>query len=148
MIYRVRKNKYTRISYRIVGMIFILVALLQLWAVTRMQSGARMFLVMLSIIILGYGGYLIKMSFRRQAYDITYEFEEAGIRLNFRKGSEEVPYAAVQDVQILAPDPDLPYRIVKIKIHGENYILSFPDNVELSEKIFQYVYSRSENLEA
>ncbi len=147
MVYRVRKNKFTRISYRIVGVFFILVALLQVWAVTKMESGAKLFLIMLSVVIAWYGGYLFKMSFRRQAYDIIYEFEEAGIRLNFRKGSEEVPYAAVQDVQIIAPDPDLPYRIVKIKIHDENYVLSFPDNIQLSEKIFQYVYSRLENPE-
>lgn len=142
MRYHVRKNKMTRISYRMVGILFILVAFAEIIAITRMVSGGRILLGMMALFLILYGGYLFKMSFRRQAYDMIYEFQEAGMILHFHNGEEKVPYAEIEDIGIIAPDPALPYRIVRIKIKGTQYVLPFSDNIELSEKIFQYVYSR------
>ena len=142
MRYHVTKNKLTRISYRTVGVLFALVAVAQLIAVTRMHSGGRFVLAAMAVFLIIYGGYLFKMSFRRQAYDMVYEFEEAGMTLHFHNGEEKVPYSEIEDIEIMAPDLDLAYRIIRIKIHGVQYVLPFPDNIELSEKIFQYVYAR------
>ena len=144
MKYCVKKNKMTRISYRIVGVLFIAVAGAQIFAVLHMTSGGRLLLAVMALFLIWYGGYLFKMSFRRQAYDVTYVFEETGITICHHRGEEKVPYANVEDVQILAPDPDLPYRIIRLKIGKEQYVLSFPNNIELSEKIFQYVSARTD----
>ena len=142
MRYHVKKNKMTRISYRMVGILFILVAVAQIFAVMHMQKGSRVLLGMMAVFLIFYGGYLFKMSFRRQAYDMVYEFEEAGMVLHFHNGEEKVPYAEIEDIEIMAPDPNLPYRIIRIKIKGIHYVLPFADNIELCEKIFQYVYAR------
>lgn len=142
MRYHVRKNKMTRISYRMVGILFVLVAFAEIFAILHMTSGGRIVLGLMALFLICYGCYLFKMSFRRQAYDMVYEFEEAGMILHFKGGQERVPYGEIEDIEIMAPDPDLTYRIVRIKIKGTQYVLPFPDNIELSEQIFQYVYSR------
>lgn len=142
MRYHVKKNKMTRISYRMVGVLFLLVAFAEIFAIFHMQRGGRILLGMMSVFLIFYGGYLFKMSFRRQAYDMIYEFEEAGMTLHFHNGEEKVPYSGIEDIEIMAPDPNLPYRIVRIKIRGIQYVLPFPDNIELAEKVFQYVYAR------
>ncbi len=146
MEYHVKKNKLTRISYRTVGIMFILVAIAALIAADHMTSGGRVFMILFALVLIWYGAYLFKMSFRRQAYDITFKFEEAGITIYHHRGEEQVPYAGVEDVQIIAPDPDLSYRIVRIKIGKIQYVLPFPNDIELSERVFQYVYSRLENV--
>lgn len=147
MRYHMKKNKMTRISYRMVGVLFVAVAAAEIITIPYMKSGGRAALGLMAVFLIWYGGYLFKMSFRRQAYDIVYEFEEAGITIHHHRGDEQVPYARVEDVQIMAPDPDLPYRIVRIKIGKIQYVLSFSNDIELSERIFQYVYSRLENPE-
>lgn len=142
MRYHVKKNKMTRISYRMVGILFILVAFAEIFVITHTETGGRILLAMMAAFLILYGGYLFKMSFRRQAYDMVYEFEEAGMLLHFHNGEERVPYGEIEDIEIMAPDPELPYRIVRIKIKGVQYVLPFSDNIALSEKIFQYVYAR------
>ncbi len=142
MRYHVKKNKVTRISYRILGVLFILVAGACIFAVYHMTQGARLMLLFMALFLIAYGGYLFKMSFRRQAYDMIYEFEDAGLTLHFKGGQEKVPYGNIEDVEILAPDPDMTYRIVRIQIHGVQYVLPFPDNIALAEQIFTYVDSR------
>ena len=108
MRYHVKKNKMTRISYRMVGILFILVAVAQIFAVMHMQIGSRVLLGMMAVFLIFYGGYLFKMSFRRQAYDMVYEFEEAGMVLHFHNGEEKVPSSESADMEIISNDPNLP----------------------------------------
>ncbi|MBR6223201.1 MAG: hypothetical protein IKQ71_07170 [Lachnospiraceae bacterium] len=144
MRYKVKKKPATRIAYRLLGLMFILIALAEVWAVFHMISGGKVLLIMMAVFLIIYGGYLIKMSFRRQAYDITYVFEEPGMRIIHRRGVERLPYSEVEDVEIIAPNPDMEYRILKLKIKNIVYVIPFSHSVELAESIFQYIYDRVE----
>lgn len=142
MEYTVHKNKATRISYRITGIVFLLLAITAIvFAFIRVGS-LRVLVAIFSSIGMFYGIYLVKMSFRKQAYDITYQFSEEGILLKYHKGEETLTYDRIIDVSLIEPDPDIAYSIVQIKTEKEQLVLHFVDKDTYANKIFEYLNCR------
>lgn len=144
MEYTVKKNKTTRIAYRTMGGVFIVIAFLALGFVCLSDVRYKVLVAAFAAVLLSYGCYLWKMSFRKQAYDITYRFEDAGMIVCHRKGEDKISYSDVLDVQVIVPDPSLAYRIMQIKVKGMQYVLYFNGNVKKCTEIYEYLDKRVE----
>ena len=138
----VRKNKGTRIAYRMLGVLFSLAGIGAVIAAFLIQRGIRVLLGLFGLIALYYGYYLVKMSFRKQAYDITYQFLEEGIRIILHKGEVMLPYDEVLDVKIVIPDPDILYQVVQIKTKTEQYVLNFSGDEQRAKAVYEFVNRR------
>ena len=69
---KVVKRKSTRIAYRVVGIIFVLAGIAVVW--WAMGGHYRMIKAAIAIAAMAYGFYVVKASFRKSAYDMTYLF--------------------------------------------------------------------------
>lgn len=138
----VRKNKGTRIAYRMLGVLFSLAGIGAFIAAFLIQRGIRVLLGLFGLIALYYGYYLVKMSFRKQAYDITYQFLEEGIRIMLHNGEVMLPYDEVLDVKLVIPDPDILYQVVQIKTKTEQYVLNFSGDEQRAKAVYEFVNRR------
>jgi disulfide bond formation protein DsbB len=139
--YTVKKSKTTRIGYRILGGVFLVLGILGFALVWRL-SMMRFFVIAVALVSAFYGIYLIRASLRLQAYDITYEFTEEHIKLQLHNGEKLVPYDEVADVQWIEPTPDLDYILVQITVGKQKFVLHFSNKRAYAEKVFAYLLER------
>lgn len=141
LAYTVKKSKAGRLSYRITGIVFLLLGIagvVLVWKVPRMQ-----FLVIaVALMAAFYGVYLIKASVRQQAYDITYEFTEEHIKLKLHNGERLLPYGEVTGIQWIEPSPDIDYFMIQIRSGNKQYVLHFDHNRHYGEQIYKYLAER------
>ena len=85
--YTVNKRRANRLAYRFLGLIFLLVATLQVF--TMIHGYAKhMVLTSLFVTFVGaYGIYLVVMSFRKQAFSATYIFDDTGFTIEHKYGT-------------------------------------------------------------
>ena len=145
--YTVKKSKSARIGYRILGIIFLGLGVLGI-ILTAKMTAMRFLVIGVALMAAFYGIYLLKSSFRLQAYDISYEFTEEHIKLITHKGEQLIPYDQVEDVQWVEPTPDLDYILLQIKIGKKQYVLHFSNKRQYAEKVFAYLLERVPNKQA
>ncbi|MBQ9610419.1 MAG: hypothetical protein IJV15_13390 [Lachnospiraceae bacterium] len=140
--YTVQKRKANRISYRIVGIVFFIVAFLQF--ITLLHGYVNHF--MLTAVFAGalgfYSLYLILMSFRKQAYDISYKFSDEGMLVIHKYGETLYSYDEIEFITMVIPDESLIYYMLNIKAGKEIYAIPFTNKREYCEKIYEFVNSR------
>lgn len=141
MEYTVKKSKAGRIGYRIIGVVFLLLGILGLALIFRIPS-MRFLVVAVAAVSAFYGIYLLRASFRQQAYDITYEFTEEYIKLHLHKGDRILPYDAVKGIQWVEPNPDIDYVMLQIRLDKQQYVLHFSGKRPYAEKIYTYLLAR------
>lgn len=142
--YTVKKSKATRIGYRVLGGIFLLLGILGMILVWQLSS-MRFLVIAVAVVAAFYGVYLIRSSLRMQAYDITYEFTEEYIKLQLRNGEKLIPYDEVDNVQWVEPSPDVDYILIQIKVGRKQFVLHFSNKRSFAEKIFAYLLERVPN---
>lgn len=139
--YTVKKSKMTRIGYRVLGGIFLIIGMLGLILVWRL-SAMRFLVIAVALVAAFYGIYLIRASWRLQAYDITYEFTEEHIKLILHNGEKIVPYDEVAHLQWVEPTPDLDYVLIQIRVGKQQFVLHFSNKRAYAEKVFAYLMER------
>lgn len=144
--YTVKKSKSARIGYRVLGMIFLILGILGMVLVWRLPS-MKFLVIIVALMAAFYGVYLLRASFRLQAYDISYEFTEEHIKLNTHKGERLIPYDEVADVQWVEPTPDIDYILLQIKVGKQQFVLHFRSKRAYAEKVFAYLLERVPNLQ-
>ena len=87
---KVVKRKSTRIAYRVVGIIFVLAGIAVVW--WAMGGHYRMIKAAIAIAAMAYGFYVVKASFRKSAYDMTYLFGQDVVTIIQKRGSKVIPY--------------------------------------------------------
>ena len=110
---KVVKRKSTRIAYRVVGIIFV------------MGGHYRMIKAAIAIAAMAYGFYVVKASFRKSAYDMTYLFGQDVVTIIQKRGSKVIPYETITGYIMIEPDPELKYYIIKFDRGRESYIVPF-----------------------
>lgn len=141
LTYTVKKNKAGRISYRVVGLVFLLLGIAGVVLVWQISS-MRFLVIAVAMMSAFYGFYLIKASLRQQAYDITYEFTEEHIKLITHKKEQILPYDEVKGVQWIEPSPDVDYVMIQIEAGHQRYVLHFSNKRAYGEKIYIYLQNR------
>lgn len=139
--YTVKKSSTGRIGYRVLGAIFILLGGLGIGLVWKIPY-MKFLVIMVAAVSIFYGIYLLKASFRLQAYDITYNFTEEHIKLQLHNGEKIIPYDEVLDVQWIEPSMDIDYILIQIKIKKKQFVLHFSNKRSYAEKVYAYLLER------
>lgn len=140
--YDVQKRKANRISYRILGSVFMLIAALQIITLFKGLSKHPMLTMIFAVMLGAYGLYLFAMSFRRQAYDITYKFSEDGMLVKHRYGETMYTYDDIEFITMVIPDDSLIYYLLNIKAGKDIYTIPFTNKREFCEKLYDFVNER------
>ncbi len=140
--YKVPKRKTNRITYRISGSIFFLFALAQ-FIMVAMGYGKYKFLILLFALFLGsYGIYLISSSFRKQAFDIIYLFNDDGLKVTHHYGEIQYSFDDIEFVTMVIADTNMMFYILNVKTTKDIYTIPFTMKGELCEKIYEFVNAR------
>lgn len=133
----VKKRKATRVSYRMVGVFFLLggIALI-VWSALGNGLGLRFVKMAIGLAAAIYGLTLIKSSFRTSAFDSTYVFEDEQIRIKQEKKEILVPYTEVENVNLVIPDPDMPYYLLKLDSKKGSFVLPFMGKRDKCDAIY------------
>lgn len=140
--YTVPKRKHNRISYRVLGTIFFVVALMQFILVAK-GYGNHLMLTMIFALFLGfYGVYLIRSSFRKQAFDITYVFNSDGMLVKHHYGNTQYSFDDIDFVTMVIADANMMFYVLNVKTNTDVYSIPFTMKGELCEKIYEFVNAR------
>ncbi|MGN0152050.1 MAG: hypothetical protein ACI39Q_06220 [Wujia sp.] len=140
--YTVPKRKANRFAYRFLGGVFLVVALLQFFVLLRGLSNHRMLTAIFAMLLFFYGGYLFIMSFRKQAYDITYCFDENGMLVTHHYGQKQYSFDDIEFITMVIADENMIFYMLNIKALKDIYTIPFTLKKELCETIYEFVNSR------
>ena len=141
LTYTVKKSKAGRIGYRVLGLMFLGLGILGIVLSFKLAT-MKFVVLMVAMMSMFYGVYLLRASFRLQAYDISYEFTEEHIKLRLHDGERIVPYDEVDDIQWVEPSPDIDYILIQIKIGKQQFVLHFSNKRPYAEKVYAYLLER------
>lgn len=140
--YTVQKRKGNRVTYRVLGIVFTIVAALQIIILVNGYAKHPMLTGLFAFLLGAYGLYLIKMSFRKQAFDITYKFSEEGMLVTHHYGEKNYTFDDIEFVTMVIADQNLIFYILNIKAGKDIYTIPFTMKKELCETIYEFVHSR------
>ena len=140
--YAVPKRKGNRISYRVLGIIFLMVAVLQLIFQLKGYGEHHIITLFLLTALGAYGAYLIYFSLRKQAFDITYRFDESGMKVTHHYGETGYSFDDIAFITIVVADENQIFYILNIKAKKDVYTIPFTGKKELAETIYEFVNSR------
>ena len=141
MHYTVRKNKTTRITYRLAAGIIIVVPACEIWAFIMGYGRDKKLLFIICILLILYGLYLFLHTFRKTMYDITYNFEEEGLRIRHVRGETVYPYDKIDDVSLITPEDPNQYNIISIRTGKETFVIPFTLKKAQCDTVYEFLMS-------
>lgn len=140
--YTVPKRKANRYAYRFLGFVFVLISVLQFYILLRGLAKHLMLTAIFAMLLFVYGGYLIIASFRKQAFDITYRFNEEGLTVFHHYGTHEYTFDDIDFITMVIADENMLFYLLNIKAGKHIYTIPFTMKRELCETIYEFVNSR------
>ncbi len=140
--YTVPKRKSNRITYRIAGSIFFLVAFAQFLLVANGYGTHKILTLIFALFLGSYGVYLLSSSFRKQAFDITYQFNEEGLKVIHHYGETQYTFDDIEFVTMVIADENMIFYVLNVKTTKDVYSIPFTMKGELCEKIYEFVNAR------
>lgn len=140
--YTVQKAKVNRVTYRVMGIIFTVIAALQVITLVKGYSKHPMLTGMFAFFLGAYGIYLIRMSFRKQAFDITYKFSEEGFLVTHHYGEKLYTFDDIEVVTMVIADENLIFYVLNLKAGKDVYSIPFTMKGALCEKIYEFVHAK------
>ncbi len=140
--YTVNKRSANRISYRILGSVFFLIAVLQFVTMLKGIIKHPMLTMMFMVLLGAYGLYLIYSSFRQSAYDITYRFDDEGLTVTHRYGVTHYDFEQIEFVTMVLADEAGLFPILNVKAGRRAYVIPFTMKGELCARIYNFVNER------
>lgn len=140
--YTVNKAKINRLSYRILGLVFLLISTLQIISFFRGFAKHPMLTGMFALFLGLYGLYLVRMSFRKLAYDITYIFNEEGLTVKHHYGETKYTFDDIEFVSMIIADEHMIFYVMNLKAKKDIYTIPFTMKKALCEAIYEFVNSR------
>ena len=142
IVYTIKKKAVNRISYRIMGFVFLMVVAFQIFSMINGFSKHIVLTGIFAVILAFYGFYLVKMSFRKQAFDITYTFNEEGFLVKHRYGEKLYKFDDIDFVTMVIADENLIYYMLNVKTKKEAYPIPFTMQGALCEKVYDFMNAR------
>lgn len=137
--YDVKKNKNNRIGYRIASLILLSIGGMQIYTLSKGYVEHIRLTILLVAVIIFYGLYLMKSSFRKQAYDITYVFSDEGMLVKHHYGETLYPYSDIDFITMVIPDRSMIFYMLNIKTKNSVYAIPFTNKKEYCESIYEFV---------
>ncbi len=143
--YTVKKRKATRIAYRLVGVFFValgafFVATIYLFNTAQFK---KVLMVAFGVALFLYGVNLVKSSFRKSAFNLTYFFDDESLRICGEKKEWTYAYNELGDVQLVIPDPDFPYYMIKIDTAKDQFVLNFMGSRKKCDEIYYFLMRKT-----
>ena len=107
----------------------------------------------IAFILMLYGIYIFINSFRANAYDMDFEFNDENFVVHTKWGDRTHKYGDVDDISHVIPENEMIYSILHISVDKKNYVIPFSYKKEVADTIYTYVNDRviaeklSENIE-
>ena len=140
--YTVRKRRANRVAYRILGAVFIIVAGLQTFTLIKGYANHAVITALFVTFVGLYGFYLFIMSFRKQAFDITYIFDDKGFTVEHKYGVTTYGFDEIKHVTMVIPDESMIFYILNVFTEKERYTISFTMQRDLCENIYEFMHAR------
>lgn len=140
--YSVKKNKRTRMTFRLFGLFLVSFALLMVVPMIMGYEHHKVFTVIISILFGMYGIILIIHSYGKTSYDITYEFRQDDMLVKHRWGETVYRYEDFTDLSLITPDNPSVYSIINIRIGKESFIIPFSFKQEFCDKVYTFLNER------
>lgn len=140
--YTVTKRKANRYAYRFLGIVFVLISVLQFYSLFRLTARHIMITLILGAFLFCYGGYLVLASFRKQAFDITYVFDDNGLLVMHHYGKSMYSFDDIDFITMVIADENMIFYVLNIKAGKDLYAIPFTMKKELCETIYEFVNSR------
>ena len=140
--YDVPKNKYNRIGYRIAGIIFVVISLLQFFLRIKGYRNHMLLTMIFATILLMYGAYLISYSLRKQAFNIPYRFDENGMTVSHHYGETTYSFDDIEFITMVIADPNQIFYVLNIKTTKDLYTIPFTMKKDYCEAIYEFVNAR------
>ncbi|MDO5127634.1 MAG: hypothetical protein Q4D54_07785 [Eubacteriales bacterium] len=140
--YTVPKRRANRVSYRILGGVFVAISVLQFVLLTTNHIKHMLLTFMFAFVLMVYGLYLITSSFRKQAFDITYRFDDKGMLVTHRYGAKQYSFDDIEFITMVIPDASLIYYMLNIKAGRDVYTIPFTMKKDYCEAIYEFVNNR------
>ena len=138
----VKKRPATRNAYRIVGLIFIVLGVWLIYMAFN-GSGMRMIKAAFGICAILYGCTLFAGSFRPAAYTATYVFSDDGIHMIQKNRTRIISYDSITNINLVIPNPDMPYYIIKLDMGRKNMILPFSGKSGQCDAIYKVLLKKT-----
>lgn len=140
--YNVKKSRKSRLTYRIFGFFLMAFALCQLTIVIMGYGREHIIGNIICVFLLIYGLYLVLHTFRKQAYDICYEFGEEAFTVTHYRGKDTYTYDMVDDVSVIIPENELIYSLIHLTVGKESYLIPFSYKKDACDKIYKFINER------
>ena len=140
--YSVKKNKKTRMTFRLFGLFLVSFALLMTVPTIMGYEKVKIFWMIIAILFGLYGMALIFHSFNKTSYDIVYEFREDDMLVKHRWGETVYRYEDFTDLSQISPDNANVYNIINIRIGKESFIIPFTFKKEFCDKVYTFLNER------
>ena len=135
--YSVKKNKQSRISFRIAAIIIMLIPAMQIALFIMGYGRQHKIVLILCIFLFCYGIYLFIHTMRKNQYDHTYTFDDDAMHVKHKYGEDTIPYSEIIDVNQIIPENENLYSIIQVKTAKEQYIIPFSFKKEMADAVYK-----------
>ena len=140
--YSVKKNKKTRMTFRLFGLFLMAFTLLLIVPAVLGYDKHSTFSLIIAFLFGLYGLTLVIHSFGKKQYDITYEFHEDEILVKHHRGESFYRYEDIVDYSLVTPDNPNVYSIINLKFAKESFLIPFSFKKEFCDKVYNYLNER------
>lgn len=141
--YHVKKSKRTRLTYRLLGIVVIIVCASQVVMFILGYGRSHKLGTILAFALLIYGIYLFINSFRPGAYNMDYEFRDTDFTVHTRYGDKVYKYSDITNLSHIIPENEILYSLIHITIGKTDYVLPFSLKKDVAEKIYNFLDERT-----
>ncbi|SEP76592.1 hypothetical protein SAMN02910369_00577 [Lachnospiraceae bacterium NE2001] len=96
----------------------------------------------IAFILMLYGIYIFVNSFRANAYDMDFEFNDENFVVHTKWGVRTHKYGDVDDISHVIPENENIYSLLHITVDKKNYVIPFSYKKEVADTIYTYVNDR------
>ena len=135
--YTVKKNKQSRVSFRIAAAIIMLIPAMQIGLFIFGYGREHKIVLIVCIFLFLYGIYLLIHTFRKNQYDHIYTFDDEAMHVKHKYGEDTIPYSDIIDVNQIIPENENLYSIIQVKTEKEQYVIPFSFKKEMADKVYK-----------
>jgi len=137
--YSVKKNNKSRITFRVFGIFLVLFGGMQIAMFLKGYAADHKFGTVICLLLAIYGVTMIMHSFRKQSYDIKYEFDENEVRIFHYRGVTTYKYDELKDCNMIVPDNEEVYCLLHLVAKKEKFLIPFSYKKEACNRIYTLV---------
>ncbi len=135
--YTVKKNKQSRISFRIAAAIIMLIPAMQITLFILGYGRDHKIVLILCIFLFLYGVYLFIHTLRKSQYDHVYTFDDEAMHVKHKYGEDVIPYGDIIDVNQIIPENENLYSIIHVKTEKDQYVIPFSFKKEMADSVYK-----------